>query len=79
MIRYHERLNLTQAGDWKPILLLVHLELLESDYCSRRLATSSENDSVRPFFDMIQPLDWSEVPVSSHAPCSEIHAGLLTS
>ena len=53
MIRDHESLNFSQTGDGKPILLLVHLELLQRNDRTSRLATRSKDDTVGTFFDMI--------------------------
>jgi hypothetical protein len=56
MIRRHERLNLPQTCNGESILLLVHLELLERDDVTRRLAASAEDDAVGTFFDLIEAL-----------------------
>ena len=52
----HEGLDLAQAGDREPVLLLVHFEFFQRDNVARRFAPRAEHDAVAPFLDLVQAL-----------------------
>ena len=52
----HQSLYLSQASNRKSILLLIHLELLESYYISSLFLSSSRDDAIASFFDVIELL-----------------------
>lgn len=63
----HQCHDFPQRRDGKSILFLVELELLERDDFTRSLFFGTENDTVRAFFDVVEPfvlvdgatgLDW---------------------
>lgn len=52
----HQRHDLPQARDWEAILLFVELELLERDDVACRPLSSTEDDAVGAFLDVVEAL-----------------------
>jgi hypothetical protein len=50
----HQRHDLSQAGNREPLFLFLQLQLLQSVDPAGLVASRSEDDTVRPFLDMIQ-------------------------
>lgn len=54
LARRHERHDLAQTRDRKPMLLLVELELLQSVDLARVVTSGAEDDAIGTFLDVVE-------------------------